>query len=197
MSASLPAGVEAATAATTSDSLELRLFLPSGATIFHLGSKVLRRIVLTSISCRVDLASHSMALASGKHVSVAEQDLVDKITRRDEGSPMDAVRAIGRARERRGEAPVHKTAVYRYFKGSIHRRAKKERRGRPRLLNTADVKRLGWARRRLISEADNEWQVTHAGVAREAGYDGHACGRVLVRFSLPLAYTSVHFLTDL
>ena len=110
---------------------------------------------------------------------------------------MDAVRAIGRARERRGEAPVHKTAVYRYFKGSIHRPAKKERRGRPRLLNTADVKRLGWARRRLISEADNEWQVTHADVAREAGYDGHACGRVLVRFSLPLAYTSVHFLTDL
>ena len=93
--------------------------------------QLLRRIVLTSISCRVDLASHSMALASGKHVSVAEQDLVDKITRRDEGSPMDAVRAIGRARERRGEAPVHKTAVYRYFKGSIHRRAKKERRRRP------------------------------------------------------------------
>ena len=197
MSASLPAGVEAATAARTSDSLELRLFLPSGATIFHLGSKVLRRIVLTSISCRIDLASHSMALASGKHVSVAEQDLVDKITRRDEGSPMDAVRAIGRARERRGEAPVHKTAVYRYFKGSIHRRAKKERRGRARLLNTADVKRLGSARRRLISEADNEWQVTHADAAREAGYDGHACSRVLVRFSLALATTSVHFRTDL
>ena len=92
---------------------------------------------------------------------------------------MDAVRAIGRARERRGEAPVHKTAVYRYPKGSIHRRAKKERRGRPRLLKTANVKRLDSARRRLISEADNEWQVTHADVAREAGYDGHACGRVL------------------
>ena len=110
---------------------------------------------------------------------------------------MDAVRAIGRARERRGEAPVHKTAVYRYLKGSTHRRAKKERRGRPRVLNTADVKRLGSARRRLISEADNEWQVTHADVAREAGYDGHACGRVLVRFSLPLANSSAHFRTDL
>ena len=110
---------------------------------------------------------------------------------------MDAVRAIGRARERRGEAPVHKTAVYRYFKGSIHRRAKKERRGRPRLLNTADVKRLGSARRRLISEADNEWQVTHADVAREAGYDGHACGGVLVRFSVPLVNSFVHFRADL
>ena len=41
MSSSLPEGVQAATAATTSDSLELRLFLPSGATIVHLGSKVL------------------------------------------------------------------------------------------------------------------------------------------------------------
>ena len=110
---------------------------------------------------------------------------------------MDAVRAIGRARERRGEAPVHKTAVYRYFKGSTHRRAKKERRGRPRLLNTADVKRLGSAPRPRISEADNEWQVTHADVACEAGYDGHACGGVLVRFSVPLVNSFVHFRADL
>ena len=98
---------------------------------------------------------------------------------------MDAVSAIGWARERPGEAPVHKTAVYRYFKGSTHRPAKKERRGRPRLLNTADVKRLDSARRRLISKADNEWQVTHADVEREAGYDGHACGRVCTVGAMP------------
>ena len=108
------------------------------------------------------------------HLTDAEQDLVDKITRRDEGTPLDAVLAIGRPQERRGEAPVHKTAVHLCLKGSTHRRGEKERRGRPRVLKTADVKRLDSARRGLISDADSEWRVTHADVAHEAGYDDHA-----------------------
>ena len=174
--------------------LELRLFLPSAAAIFH--SQIIFAGSCSGVVipyCPASLAAGGPILslfqrpdptmappvAKGKHLTVKEQDMVDKVIRKDGGTPTDALQAVARSRARRGEAPIHKTTIYRYLRGSTHRRSKQERRGRPRLVKRADAARLDAARRWLIVEADNEWAVTHADVVREAGYEGHASARVL------------------
>ena len=116
---------------------------------------------------------------AGKHLTLAEQELVDKTIRQDKGTPMDAWRAVGRGRERRGGNPIHKSAVYRYLAGDTHLRGKKEKRGRKRIRSSADAKKLDRTRHRLIGEADNEWPVKHADIAQESGFEGRACPRVI------------------
>ena len=56
---------------------------------------------------------------------------------------------------------------------------KTEKRGRNRILSSADAKKLERTRHRLIGEADNSWPVTHAYVAQESGFDGRARPRVI------------------
>ena len=69
---------------------------------------------------------HETAMATptsaGNHLTLAEQELVGKSIRQDDVTPMDAWRSVGRGLERRGEYPIHKSAVYRYSAGGTHLR---------------------------------------------------------------------------
>ena len=79
---------------------------------------------------------------------------------------------------KKGIRQIEKSAVHRYVKGSTHKRDATEKRGRKNLLSRRDVRKLDQARRRLITNADNEDRITYANVVEEAGLTGVVCQRV-------------------
>ena len=97
-------------------------------------------------------------------LSPEEQNLVDKIVRKDKGTPMEAWREINKARQKAKQKPLEHSAVYRYVRGETHERGAVETRGRKRALSKSDVRSLQATRRRLIKEADSEERVTYADI---------------------------------
>ena len=122
-------------------------------------------------------ASLGIMAASGKQLSTAEQTMIDKEVRIEKGTPMDALRKVNASRHVRGEAPVHKSNIYRYLNSTSHRRGAKETRGRPKTIKKGHVTKLQQARRRLIKDADSERPVTYEHVLKEAGLQKVMCLR--------------------
>ena len=69
------------------------------------------------------------------------------------GGGMDALRAINKAREREGVAPLTKSSVHRFINGATHQRFKAETRGRKHALTRQDARRLDQVRTRLLKKA--------------------------------------------
>ena len=67
---------------------------------------------------------------------LAPKDLVaiDGLARQKKLGPMDIARRVNQARKKRGMDEVDKSTIYRYLKGSLHRRGMVEKRGRKQSL---------------------------------------------------------------
>ena len=65
------------------------------------------------------------------HLTDAEKDLVERITRHKKGSVTEALEAVNKRRVKKGEEPVTRSPVYRYVSGGTHTRKSEETRGRP------------------------------------------------------------------
>ena len=67
---------------------------------------------------------------------LAPKDLVasDGLARQKKLDPMDIARRVNQAQKKRGMDEVDKSTIYRYLKGSTHRRGMLEKRGRKQSL---------------------------------------------------------------
>ena len=113
------------------------------------------------------------------HLTDAEKDLVERITRHKKGSVTEALEAVNKRRVKKGEEPVTRSPVYRYVSGRTHTRKSEETRGRPKVVTKAMVAKLQQARRRLCKKADSEQRITHEDVHEEAGLTGVFCSKML------------------
>lgn len=52
--------------------------------------------------------------------------LIDKVIRKEKGTPADALRQVNAARRARNLEPAQRDAVYRYIKGQAHSEADKK-----------------------------------------------------------------------
>ena len=117
-------------------------------------------------------------------LSLAEMRLIDKMVRKDKKKPVDAWRALTKARGAvRTKAKklkksslkkmkrLSKNTVYQYCNGETHQVGTKEKRGRGGILTKADLRALMNARRRLIKRAKNEQRVRYEDVIKEANLD--------------------------
>ena len=80
------------------------------------------------------------------HLTDAEKDLVDRITRHKKGSVTEALEAVNKRRVKKGEEPVTRSPVYRYVSGGTHTRKSEETRDRPKVVTKAMVAKLQQAR---------------------------------------------------
>jgi len=113
------------------------------------------------------------------HLTDAEKDLVDRITRHKKGSVTEALEAVNKRRVKKGEEPVTRSPVYRYVSGGTHTRKSEETRDRPKVVTKAMVAKLQQGRRRLCKKADSEQRVTHEDVQEGAGLAGVFCSKTL------------------
>ena len=107
----------------------------------------------------------------GKHLTLAEQEYVSSLIKRDRKPPMEAFKALVKQREDHGESAPNKSTFYRYLNGQTHAPLKQETRGRHKLLRKADVRKLQQSRRRLAKAADSEKRITYEDILEEAGLD--------------------------
>ena len=113
-----------------------------------------------------------------QQLSDREQDSIDKYVRCEGKSPVKALEAINKMRNKNGIDPANKTTVYRYIKGDTHRRGGGEKRGRTKSLSKTEEILLVKTRKRLVQAADGQRRVTHAEVHKEAGLHKKVCQRV-------------------
>ena len=111
-----------------------------------------------------------------RQLQPADIQLIDE-TIQGGGGGMDALRALNKAREKRGVAPVTKSSVHRYIRGRTHKRCVVETRGRKRVLTKTDERRLDQVRTRLVKKASNQYRVTYSDIVSAAGLD-HVSQRV-------------------
>ena len=71
-------------------------------------------------------------------LSIAEQGVIDKVVRQQQGTPGDAILAVQRDRTRQKRAAVNKSTVYWYLNGRTCRCGLIERRGRKKALSARD-----------------------------------------------------------
>ena len=95
------------------------------------------------------------------HLTDAEKNLVDRITRHKKGSVTEALQAVNKGRDKRGEDQVTRSPVYRYVSGRTHTRKGNETRGRPKVVTKGMVRKLQQARRRLCKKANSEQRIIH------------------------------------
>ena len=101
------------------------------------------------------------------HLSPEELDVVaDMISRQAEATTVHA--ALCKTRKRRGVAPPKIWAVRRAMRGRTHKRSRVETRGRKAALTPAQARRLDASRRKLITNADAEYEVTYAMITKHA-----------------------------
>ena len=84
---------------------------------------------------------------------------------------MDALKQVNDRRKKNDVAPLDKSSVYRFLKGSTHKRGRIETRGRRKSVTKADVRKLDRSRVKLIKKAKGEKRVTWADVISDAGYE--------------------------
>ena len=134
----------------------LQLLLPEHASSFlYIGSKPVHWETQTHF--RTSCSCPTMPV----QLTIEEQDLVDKMVRKEKKSGMDAVRAINDQRRKQRIELADKTTIYRFINGETHRRGRPETRGCKRVLTQADVRRLDKTRLRLIKKAEGGRCVTH------------------------------------
>ena len=114
-----------------------------------------------------------------RHLSDADQQWLLEYIRKPGSSVAQACKLLGTRRAARGERPVHKTSIYRFLRGKTHQRGKAEKRGRPRALRPADVRRLTAIRRRLVQQANNEHTVTYQDALEASGLAGEVSTRTV------------------
>ena len=106
-------------------------------------------------------------------LTTTEQNLIDKLVRKEKKKPIEAWRAVkknraktkGKSKKAKGLSP---NTVYEYCKGETHQRGALETRGRLPTLTKADVRKLLQTRRRLIKQAANQERVRYEDI-EEAG----------------------------
>ena len=118
------------------------------------------------------------ALAMPQQLSDQEQDTIDKYVRREGKSPVVALEAVNKERNKKGIEAANKSTVYRYINGETHRRSRGEKRGRSKSLSKAEEWMLCKTRKRLVQAADGQRRVTHAEVHRKSCLRKKVCQRV-------------------
>ena len=69
--------------------------------------------------------------AMGKHLAPSEQDLINRLSRKNGADFVSrALAAVNKGRRRQGLDALTRSPIYRYTKGMTHQRAAKEKRGR-------------------------------------------------------------------
>ena len=72
--------------------------------------------------------------AMGKHLAPSEQDLINRLSRKNGADFVSrALAAVNKARRRQGQDALTRSPIYRYTKGMTHKRAAKEKRGRKKI----------------------------------------------------------------
>jgi hypothetical protein len=112
-------------------------------------------------------------------LTAQEQVLVERTVRNGRGTAAQALAKINRARTKTGIEQITKASVYRFINGTTHVRGQDDTRGRPKILTKGDIRRLDQARKRLLKEADGEYQVKWQDVQNEAGLANKCCGKVV------------------
>ena len=105
--------------------------------------------------------------------------MIERTVRNNEGTPMDALAKVNRARAKSGVEEAARSTVYRFIAGATHVRGKKGTRGREPTLTRADVRTLDQTRKRLLKEADSERRITWETIQEEAGLGDRCCSKTV------------------
>jgi hypothetical protein len=118
------------------------------------------------------------------HLAGEEIDLIrDIASPRKNGTPMDALAAVTKARRERGQPNISKSAIYRFLNCDTHSATRvAETRGQPCRLTKLAKLRLRQARTRLIKAADGEYQVTYRDIIEASSVPDMPCQRVVEDF---------------
>ena len=124
-----------------------------------------------------------------EQLSIAEQNLINRMVRSERKSPSEAWKALQKRRQARkgkrkrvkgktGDGPS-KQAVYDYVHGKTHRQGAKETRGRRTTLTKADVRKLLQVRKRLIKQAKGGKRIRYCDVFEEAALETQVSPRTM------------------
>ena len=124
-----------------------------------------------------------------EQLSIAEQNLINRMVRSERKSPSEAWKALQKRRQARkgkrkrvkgktGDGPS-KQAVYDYVHGKTHRQGAKETRGRRTTLTKADVRKLLQVRKRLIKQVKGGKRIRYCDVFEEAALETQVSPRTM------------------
>ena len=118
------------------------------------------------------------------HLTGGEVDLIREIASpRKNGTPMDALAAVTKARRERGQPSISKSAIYRFLNCDTHSATRVvDARGQPCRLTKLAKLRLRQARTRLIKTPDGEYKVTYRDVIEASSVPDMPCQRVVEDF---------------
>ena len=119
-----------------------------------------------------------------QQLSVAEQNLINRMVRSERKSPSEAWKALqnrrnaGQGKGKRVKGPS-KHAVYDYVHGKTHVQGVSETRGRRNTLTKADVRKLMQTRKRLIRQAKGEKRIRYSDIFEEAALETQVSQRTM------------------
>ena len=98
------------------------------------------------------------------HFDIVKLALMDSMTKQG-GTPMEITRMLAQRRKRCGSAGPSKSAVYRYLAAETYDKTVTETRGRPSTFGPREMAAYDSQRRKLQTQARNEYVVTWEDIA--------------------------------